>query len=348
MIAEPPARNHMDDLVNWIARATEALCSDAQSRIRIEIESHYRDAVVTLTESGLDVDAAHRATMRGLGDPVAALKAFRKTYLTSWQDELLADLRKGVKPVEAASSLGSFGLIAAGVSLMGLFGYYRTLAGPLPPASLRVTVGLLLLTPLLISLIVNLLRLAGYVLDRIRGKDESAFNRFSVVAFMHERSPRSTTALFLTLGVGYTVWLFRSHFAGMQFAPLWVPCIFAMFCIVVHRYVQGRLFSREWRTLRRRIVVTGSYIFFLVVVAVNLSVRLMPVWEMFVGPDERAARVYAETSPFQGIEYLVCGFAALALLVVSVRMSLGLHALRKGSGDGGKGEQVVSSNSALG
>lgn len=348
MIAEPPARNHMDDLESWIARATEALCSDAQRRIRIEIESHYHHAVDALTESGLDIDEAHYAAIKSLGDPEAALKAFRRTYLTSWQDRLLADLRKRIKPVEAASSLGSFGLIAAGVSLMGLFGYYRTLAGPLPPASLRVTVGLLLLTPLLISLVVNLLRLAGCVLDRIRGKDESAFNRFSVVAFMHDKFPRFTAALFLTLGVGYTVWLFRSHFPGMQFTPLWVPCIFAMFCIEVHRYVQGRLFSREWRTFRRRIVVTGSYIFFLVVVAVNLSVRLMPVWEMFVGPDERAARVYAETSHSQGIQYFLFGVVAVALLSVSVRMSLGLHALRKGSGDGGKGQQVISPDSALG
>jgi hypothetical protein len=94
--------------------------------------------------------------------------------------------------------------------------------------------------------------------------------------------------------------------------------------------------------------VTGSYIFFLVVVAINLSVRLMPVWELLVGPDERAARVYAETSPFQGMQYLVCGVVALALLAVSVRMSLGLDALRKGSGDGGKGGQVVSPNSAVG
>jgi hypothetical protein len=348
MIAEPPARNHMDDLENWIARVTTTLCSDAQSRIRIEIESHYRDAVVTLTQSGLDVDAAHRATIRGLGDPEAALKAFRKTYLTSWQDKLLADLRKGVKPADAASSLGFFGFIAAAVSLMGLFGYYRTLAGPLPPASVRVTVGLLVVTPLLISLIVNLLRLAGYVLDRIRGKDAPAFNRFYVVAFMHDRFPRLTAALFLMLSVGYTVWLFRFDFAGMQFAPLWVPCIFATSCYVAHRYIQGRLFNREWRTFRRRIVVTGSYIFFLVVVTADLGVRLMPVWQMFAGPDERAARVYAETSASQGVQYYVCGMLTLVLLKVIVRMSLGLHALRKGSGDGGKGEQVVSSNSALG
>jgi hypothetical protein len=201
---------------------------------------------------------------------------------------------------------------------------------------------------LFISLIVNLLRLAGYVLDRIRGKDESAFNRFSVVAFMHERSPRLTAALFVTLAVAYTVWLFSSHFAGMQSAPGMVLVIFVCTCMEVHLYVQGRLFTREWRTFRRQVVVTGSYILFLVVVAVDLFVRLMPVWALFVGPHERTATVYAETSPLQAFEYLLCGLAASALLGFIVRMSLGLYALRKGSGDGGKGGQVVTRDSALG
>ena len=341
MIAEPSAPNHMDDLENWIARATTALCSDAQSRIRIEIESHYRDAVVTLTQSGLDVDAAHKAAIKSLGDPAAALEAFRKTYLTSWQDQLLAELRKGVKPGDAASFVGWFGLMVALILLNDLCKF----ADRFPPTSVRVTASVLVSAPLFIGLIVNLLRLAGYVLDRLRSKDESAFNWFSVVGFMHERSPRLTAALFVTLAVAYAVWLFRSHFAGMQF-PVFL--IFVCSCMEVHRHVQGRLFNREWRTFRRRVVVTGSYILFIVVVAIDLSVRLMPVAGMLVGPEERTARVYAETLAFQGMEYLVCGLAALALLVVSVRMSLGLHALRKGSRNEGEGGQVISPDSALG
>jgi hypothetical protein len=53
-----------------------------------------------LRDTGLSPDAADAKALDGLGDATTANRALRKTYLTTWQQRLLASLAQPVKPLK--------------------------------------------------------------------------------------------------------------------------------------------------------------------------------------------------------------------------------------------------------
>jgi len=77
------------DLRRWLYAATGDLCEDASARIYEEVRAHFADAVEAGLDEGLTRDEAERAALEGLGPPYRAAKAFRRSYLTKYQDDLV-------------------------------------------------------------------------------------------------------------------------------------------------------------------------------------------------------------------------------------------------------------------
>lgn len=66
----------------WVEVAARKLAQYAKERILDEIKAHYRDAFEEEIRNGHKSIAAHREALKRLGNPKAAGKVFRKTYLS--------------------------------------------------------------------------------------------------------------------------------------------------------------------------------------------------------------------------------------------------------------------------
>jgi hypothetical protein len=79
-------------LDSWLRVATRRLGEQACRRIQDEIKEHYREAVEAGRAAGLAETAAEDAAIRGLGDPRAAGRRFRRTHLSRFDERLVADV----------------------------------------------------------------------------------------------------------------------------------------------------------------------------------------------------------------------------------------------------------------
>lgn len=80
-------------MADWLAVATEGLCDEAQRRIRAEIMDHYAEVMEGLRAGGVAEDDSRHEALASLGDPRVARRAFRRTYLTTREAEVLKGLR---------------------------------------------------------------------------------------------------------------------------------------------------------------------------------------------------------------------------------------------------------------
>jgi hypothetical protein len=105
----PPgsARHWLDHkyLFAWLQVATKGLSDESRARIRQEITDHFHEAVDEGVRAGLTEDAAAEQAVEGLGSPQAARRAFRRTYLTHWQANLVRSFT--AVPKQASMSLGN-------------------------------------------------------------------------------------------------------------------------------------------------------------------------------------------------------------------------------------------------
>jgi hypothetical protein len=107
-------------LERWLQVATRGLSDASRARIGDEIAAHVRDAI----DSG---DSPEQAIER-LGDATEARRAFRRTNLTRFEENLVKDYR-GRPPVWRIVVYGSLLLLGLGVALWGPSGVgQRTLA----------------------------------------------------------------------------------------------------------------------------------------------------------------------------------------------------------------------------
>jgi hypothetical protein len=74
----------------WLNIATDDLCAVAKKRIRLEIESHFQEAVDAHRADGQTKDQAKILALQDLGDAEAWAKRFRKTHLTEDEATQLA------------------------------------------------------------------------------------------------------------------------------------------------------------------------------------------------------------------------------------------------------------------
>jgi len=77
------------DLPEWLEVATKDLSITAKGRIRIEIKSHFADAVEAYLSEGATEAQARVFALADLGDAQAAAKRFRRSHLTEAESRLL-------------------------------------------------------------------------------------------------------------------------------------------------------------------------------------------------------------------------------------------------------------------
>ncbi len=79
-------------LPEWLDLATRDIAPSAAARVRIEIESHYLEAVKARMDDGFSGPAAQAQALADLGDAPAAARRFRRVYLTK-KEVWFVDLR---------------------------------------------------------------------------------------------------------------------------------------------------------------------------------------------------------------------------------------------------------------
>jgi hypothetical protein len=78
------------DVNEWLNIATDDLCAVAKKRIRLEIESHFQEAVDAHRSDGQTEAQAQTTALKDLGDAEVWAKHFRKSHLTGIEAERLA------------------------------------------------------------------------------------------------------------------------------------------------------------------------------------------------------------------------------------------------------------------
>lgn len=85
LLPEPQVRS----LTEWLAVATRGLTDASKDRIRLEIESHYTQAVEAHSANGESESDAQASALAQLGDAHAAASRFRKRHLTEREEKRL-------------------------------------------------------------------------------------------------------------------------------------------------------------------------------------------------------------------------------------------------------------------
>jgi hypothetical protein len=124
------------NLEEWSEIATKVLVPSAKSRIRLEVEAHYAEAVAAYVAEGLSESDANAAALVELGDARVAARRLRKTHLT------LSDLQYIERAQKLRFSISALFLnyLFFGGCLFMCYDRYRSPAIPLCAASLLLLV----------------------------------------------------------------------------------------------------------------------------------------------------------------------------------------------------------------
>jgi hypothetical protein len=102
----PPQNDPCEMLSAWLKVATDRLCDSAKSRITLEIEAHFNEAVQAHLADGRSLIDAQGNALDELGDPKRASRRFLKKHVTQSQLEKLKEWEKAVQ--KQPSKLVSF------------------------------------------------------------------------------------------------------------------------------------------------------------------------------------------------------------------------------------------------
>ena len=106
------------DLPEWLEVATKDLSLTAKRRIRLEIKSHFADAVEANLSEGATEAQARVFALADLGDAQAAAKRFRRSHLTTEEAKLLESTLRWNR------SFWSIGLLYGFAPILAACGYY--------------------------------------------------------------------------------------------------------------------------------------------------------------------------------------------------------------------------------
>jgi hypothetical protein len=81
----------MNELNDWLKRATRCLSKDSGEKVRTEIEEHFDLASEAAIKCGASAEEASRIALRELGDADEANRAYRRVMLTSTEAKLLRE-----------------------------------------------------------------------------------------------------------------------------------------------------------------------------------------------------------------------------------------------------------------
>jgi hypothetical protein len=93
----------------WLDIATKGLSSESKERANDEVAAHFHDAIDAATDAGLPEDGAVQQAIDSLGSPRKARRAFRRAYLTTFED---MNIRPLLAPRRGVMTIG-FSLIAS-------------------------------------------------------------------------------------------------------------------------------------------------------------------------------------------------------------------------------------------
>jgi hypothetical protein len=87
----------VQNLAQWLDVSTERLSAPAKQRIKLEIESHFQDAVEAYRNEGQTESEAQACALTDLGDAKTARKHFRKSHLTEKEAKELGKVWGGYR-----------------------------------------------------------------------------------------------------------------------------------------------------------------------------------------------------------------------------------------------------------
>ena len=93
-IVFPEERPSKEGLDAWLETATDDLTAPVRERIRVELQSHFADAVADHMANGFTEAEAKAAALSGLGSPTAARRRFHRRHLTEKDVERIGNTMK--------------------------------------------------------------------------------------------------------------------------------------------------------------------------------------------------------------------------------------------------------------
>ncbi|NKB88544.1 MAG: hypothetical protein GKS06_10015 [Acidobacteria bacterium] len=82
----------------WLVSATRGLTDESYDRVRTEVTDHFHEALDAASAAGVEPNVAAHEVVAALGSARAARRQFRRTYLTTSDDQLI---RSFVQPTPA-------------------------------------------------------------------------------------------------------------------------------------------------------------------------------------------------------------------------------------------------------
>ncbi len=320
----------------WLDRATHGLCAQAKERVQREITAHHAEAVEHLRETGVAPDVADAQALEGLGDAATAGKALRKTYLSGWQQRLLAGLSEPVKPL-TTNVYADIVLNTAQAPLVALLTvYYDFKPNPYLACLLGVAVVILVIT------LIARWKTTHSVRNRVRKwRNKAALPCENPAA--NRLYPWCLTACYLSLYAAWRCYHLNTVLATGSLVDL---CLVlgggTLYCAKIHRVISAYCFSSSRQSARRKVSSIISYIAFLGSASVAcvfwppslslISWFLLPVVGFDLGPTYYR-------SPEEGVDAFLYGMIgiilALVLCIAAIRWTIGLYLHRKDvNGDG--------------
>ncbi len=313
----------------WLARATHGLCPQARERVQREIAAHYDEAFEHLRGTEMSPEAADALALEGLGDDATANKALRKTYLTNWQQRLLASLSEPVKPLTRQT----YGGIVENTSpapfgaLLAVYLDYQ----PNPPLTCFVIV--------LFSVFLGAWTLEWKIIRSLHNRLREWRNKEPLtedVPTTNQFYPWALIACYLSI---YAVWRCYYWNISIPNGILFDLCLIGICSSLyarTHRLTGAYCFSPTRKTVRKRIAAAVTYIAFLSAASVAcllwpptmslISWFSLPFIGFSLGP------AYYR-SPEESVDAIIYGMAgiilALSLCIVATRWTIGLCLMRK-------------------
>jgi hypothetical protein len=95
------------NIAEWLMIATKDLCEQAKSRVTLEIEAHYKEAVEVHLAIEESQPGAEAKALEELGDPNKAARRFRRMHLTKKEAKKLKSIETAArKPPDILSIVG--------------------------------------------------------------------------------------------------------------------------------------------------------------------------------------------------------------------------------------------------
>lgn len=81
----------IDSIEAWLDVATSGLAKESEARVRDEIQAHFDSSHEEALANGAADEQANTAALAALGDAKKARRAYKRTYVTAWEQRLVRE-----------------------------------------------------------------------------------------------------------------------------------------------------------------------------------------------------------------------------------------------------------------